>query len=107
LRQRRDQQKQKQQQRQQQQQQQRQQQQQQQQQQQLRLMPSGPAWLYSLNGVSAVLTKESPVSVANLVRMNEDHAAAYPFLAEVRLVVLLAVLLLLLLLLLLGSSRTA
>jgi hypothetical protein len=61
-----------------------QQKQQQQQAQQLLVMPAGPAWVYSLNGVSAALTKESPVSVANLVKMNEDHAAAYPFLSEVR-----------------------
>jgi hypothetical protein len=61
-----------------------QQQQQQQQAQQLLVMPAGAAWVYSLNGVSAALTKESPVSVANLVKMNQDHAAAYPFLSEVR-----------------------
>jgi hypothetical protein len=70
-----------------------QQQQQQQQQPPLLEMPAAPAWVYSLNGVSAALTKESPVSVANLVKMNEDHAAAYPFLSEVRLSNLLALLL--------------
>jgi hypothetical protein len=65
-----------------------QQQQQQQQQQSMRL--AGPVWQYSLNGVSAVLTCESPVSVASLVKMFEDHSAGYMHLSEVRAANLLA-----------------
>ncbi|WIA36480.1 hypothetical protein OEZ86_007780 [Tetradesmus obliquus] len=52
-----------------------------QQQQQLGL-PAGPVWQYSLNGVSAALTRESPVSVANVVKMFEDQSAGYAYLAE-------------------------
>lgn len=47
-------------------------------------LPSGGGYVYSLNGVTAVLTSESPVNMIQLVKMFEDHYAGFLHLSEVR-----------------------